>query len=803
MFFDTKGEKLYLSVFEAVRMAYHRTNPSPCEPWLEGEMRIEHAAPAVRGDMAKAEKRGDAVLFSRALSVGDVKAELFAYAVPHCDGERLVSLTVRAETLSDPDTLPEEERRFLRGYGFLLLSLTGEEGSAELFLEIKSIPFDKTVVLNEKPDRASVRRFFGRVTEALRADAAREIERVVLRLPTLLSVPFPYGEARGGQKDMMGAVYAAAKHGETLFAVAPTGTGKTMATLFPAVRALGARLADKVFYLTPKNTSALAAAEAAELLRGKGAALRAVHIGAKERLCRGRREKGTCYGCEKRRGMKKREQEAILALLSADKAAITEEDIVSAAVTYGICPHELALDYSLYADLIIGDYNYLFDNGAYLRRYFDHGGEYLFLIDEAHNLPERAREMYSGELTHETLKSLISLFSPSARLKEIAERLETVFLKTVDGMLKDELREDENGTPVGFFSTSALPSALVGALSKCTDIFLREVRPRGGKEDESTRLLRQTVYELAYLLKKLEAYDEHFVTYALREGDARSLRFYCVDPSTLVSEKLDRGRAAVFFSATLSPADYYRSVLCGKRSTAKIEVPSPFDVGAVCTAVVEHVSVRASAREDTLPEIAKIIISAMRPRRGNYMVFCPSFAYLERVAQAFAKLSPKTPIAVQKRGMSQREREAFLDHFKADRQGYFVGFAVTGGIYSESVDLVGKRLIGTVIIGMGLPQVSAEREVIASYYQDLSDEGKEYAYLYPALNRIMQAAGRVIRTEEDRGVIVLIDDRFRDPICRKIFPPTWKHLKYIGDRNTLTSHIAKFWETVDNEKNDN
>lgn len=798
MFFDSREEKLCLSVFEAVKMAYRRVRTSNVEPWDSEQMRVEHAFSARAGIDLKQED-GDALLFSRFFSLGDIKTELSAYAVPKYEENKLLSLTFRVHTLCSPEEMAEEDLRFLRGYGFTVLSLTGEEGNVELVWEIKSIPFDKTVTLREKPERTAVRRFFGRVSEALRADAEREIERVVFRLPTFLSVPFPYGEARGGQKTMIGAVYQAAKHGQTLFAVAPTGTGKTMATLFPALRALGRQYAQKVFYFTPKNTSARAAMEACELLRAHGAKIRAVHIGAKERLCKGRREKETCYGCEKMRGMKKREAEAVEALLCADKAAITEEDIMSAAANYGICPHELALDYSQYADVIIGDYNYLFDNGAYLRRYFEMGGDYLFLIDEAHNLPDRAREMYSGSLTYETLATLRSLVSDSARLTEIVEKVEKVYLKTVDAMLKDELREDENGAPVGFYATSRMPLAVVHALEECTKTLLKEVRPRGGAEDERTRLLRKTVYELSSLLAKLDAYDERFVTYALREGDARSLRFYCVDPSSLISARLDKGRGAVFFSATLSPTEYYRTVLCGKRNTLKLEVPSPFDIGAVCTAVVEHISVRAAAREDTLPELVKTVIAAMRPKRGNYLVFCPSFAYLERVAETFAKLSPKTPIAVQKRQMSPKEREAFLDSFRAEREGYFVGFAVTGGIYSESVDLVGKRLIGTVIIGMGLPQVSAEREVVSSYYQDVSEEGKEYAYLYPALNRIMQAAGRVIRTEEDRGVIVLIDDRFRDPICKKIFPPTWKHLKYVSDRSALTSHIAKFWESVDAE----
>jgi Rad3-related DNA helicase len=215
---------------------------------------------------------------------------------------------------------------------------------------------------------------------------------------------------------------------------------------------------------------------------------------------------------------------------------------------------------------------------------------------------------------------------------------------------------------------------------------------------------------------------------------------------------------------------------------------------------MDKISVRAAAREETLSEIAKVIVTAMKPRKGNYMVFCPSYDYMEAVAKAFHTLTPKTPMAVQRKGMTTEEREAFLKNFTEEGKGYFVGFAVSGGIFSEGIDLAGRRLIGTVVVGVGLPGISAERELISSYYGDLYGEGKEYAYLYPGLNRILQAAGRVIRREEDRGIAVLIDDRLRDEACRRAFPSMWKGLKYVGDRPSLTALLTRFWQTVDEQE---
>ena len=798
MYFKRKERVLDVSVEEAVRIAYMHYG----ESIGDGDTNAFSLFPTVdEGALSKgvpAVPEG-ARLLSGSFPFEDVTLQLFGCAVPTVDESgSLTELTLTLETNENPEHLSAATLKYLRGVGFVLAFLAESSGTLSLRFDIRSLPYGKTVSRVEQPRAQELSRFFARVLDALREDASFEIDRVTRRLPSFLSVPFPYGEVRGGQRDMMSAVRSAAKHGETLFAIAPTGTGKTMAVLFPALRALGAGEINKVFYLTPKNTSAIAALEAVTLLSSHGAAVRAVHLGAKERLCAKRRESGSCRACTVGCS-KKREYEACRALLSENRAAVGEADILRTAAVYGVCPHELSLAYSVYADIVVCDYNYLFDPRVSLERYFNRGGEYLFLVDEAHNLPDRAREMYSAGIDSTLFDTLAALFADSARLKEIALRLKDAFHKTVDAMLSGELRTDENGAPVGFAHTSSLPSRLIGALRTGVDVYLKEIRKKKGEESEADKLLRESVYTLKALSDKADFFDEHFLSYALREGEKRTLRLFCADPSLLIGECLDKGRAAVFFSATLSPLDYYRSVLCGRRSAAKIEVPSPFDSGALCVGVIDSVSVRATAREDTLPEIAKLIVASMRARRGNYMVFCPSFSYLERVAEAFRKLTPKTPIAVQKRHMSPSEREAFLNSFSAENKGYFVGFCVTGGIYAEGVDLVGERLIGTIIIGMGLPQVSAEREMIAAYYEDTTEEGRGYAYFYPALNRIMQAAGRVIRTENDRGIAVLIDDRLKDPVCRKIFPESWRHLKYLPDRTALGEYIARFWESTDGD----
>ncbi len=693
----------------------------------------------------------------------------------------------------------KEAMRLLRALGFVLCYAFAERG--RLGFSFRLLDEEGTEeMLCETPAPEALERFFAKLLTALVTDAAYEMERVTDRLPTFLSVPFPYKDAREGQKDMMSAVYAAVKQGEELFAVAPTGTGKTMAVLFPALRAMGNGHTKKLFYLTSKNTSARAACDAAELLYEKGMHLRALHLVAKERMCASRMERGECGACHRRAAAQKTLSSALRALLDRRLAVVDEKTLAETARAHDTCPYRLAVAYSKYADLVIGDYNYLFDPNATPRGLFPRDGECFFLVDEAHNLPDRAREIYSGTLDTAFFENALTLFSDDSERKSVLLRLYRGFGKTVDHLLRDEVRVAEDGKSYGFARSANFPTAFHELLEAGVSLLNQR---RIGMMEPFSKEKRGVLLTLSGFLSRLDAYDSRFLTYAQRTDDERLLCFFCIDPSERLGERLSLGSGDVFFSATLSPLDYYRSLIAGDRRSVKIEVPSPFESGALCVGIMDKVSVRATAREDTLPEIARIIITAMKPRRGNYMVFCPSYDYMEDVARAFHTLTPKTPMAVQKRGMTTSEREAFLSNFKEEGEGYFVGFCVSGGIFSEGVDLVGRRLIGTVVVGVGLPGVSAERELIASYYGDLYGEGKEYAYLYPGLNRILQAAGRVIRREDDRGVAVLIDDRLRDEACRRVFPASWRSLKYAGDRAALTALITRFWAGVDAENKEN
>ncbi|MBE6656033.1 MAG: ATP-dependent DNA helicase [Ruminococcaceae bacterium] len=781
MKFDAKEKILRLTAEELVSLASARLGH-------DAPFGFPEALPALPLD-------GENTMTTAAFAIPAFSAEVTARAhLRDADGGTVLSRRFR---LSARDAEgKKEETRLLRALGFVLCYAFSDRGKVSFCFYLED---EKGTVtqLCEAPDTLSLEKFFARLLTSLVQDASYEMERVTERLPSFLSVAFPYPDVREGQKDMMSAVYTAAKQGEMLFAMAPTGTGKTMAALFPALRAMGQGHIRKLFYLTPKNTSARAACEAVSLLTAKGMKLRALHLVAKERMCAEREARGECGSCHRRASASKNLTAALSELVEKRLPVVGERELSFTAVKHGTCPYRLAVAYGKYADLVIGDYNYLFDPNASPTGLFPTDRESFFLVDEAHNLPDRARETYSGTLDTAFFEGAISVFEDDAERKTVLTRLCRGFVKTVDHLLRDDLREREDGHLYGFARAANFPSAYAE--------LLREGRVALEKQRISplvphAKEKRSVILSLCGFLERLEAYDSRFLTYAQRQDDARLLRFFCIDPSERIGERLSLGKGAVFFSATLSPIDYYRSLIAGNRKSVKIEVPSPFENGALCVGIMDKISVRASAREDTLPEIARVIVTAMKPRRGNYMVFCPSYDYMEAVAEAFHALTPKTPMAVQKRSMTTAEREAFLANFAEDGKGYFVGFCVSGGIFSEGVDLVGGRLIGTVVIGVGLPGISAERELISSYYGDLYGEGKEYAYLYPGLNRILQAAGRVIRREDDRGIAVLIDDRLRDEACRRVFPPTWRGLKYVGDRPSLTALLTHFWQEVDSQE---
>lgn len=622
-------------------------------------------------------------------------------------------------------------------------------------------------------------------------------------LPALASLTFPYTEMRGGQEDMIRAIHRAIKRRERLFLQAPTGLGKTMSSLYPAVRACGEGLADRVFYLTAKASTRKEAFGAVRRLVQHGAPLRAVVLTAREQICPhfaamadGRALSSHCNGveCEYAAGYYDRAGDAVYELLTSGRG-YDRRRILEVAQKYKVCPYELSLDVSEYCDVIIADYNYAFDPMVYLRRYFSPGapceGKNIFLVDEAHNLADRARDMYSVTLSRRAFEKLYA--KVDRRDKVLNEALETVILamRSMRKLCRDNLTTDEEGNECGFCLSRSPLTAFGEKLhwfSDQCDAWLR----RHGEED-----IAQSVRDLCYTLHEyttiMDHYDEHYVTYVELGGGDTRVNLLCLDPSGELNILLNRAVSASLFSATLTPLSYFADVLGGGDSPRTMALPSPYDRDNFGLFLVDGVSTRYSQRRESVRHIAACIGSAVSGKKGNYIVYFPSYSYLENVLLHFRALYPKVTTIIQKKGMRAAEREAFLDAFVADEEVLRVGFCVLGGSFSEGVDLPGSRLIGSIIVGVGLPGLSGERNILQEYYQNKSEMGYQYAYLYPGMNRVLQAAGRVIRTEEDRGIVVLIDDRYATPEYRRLFPSHWMYAKTATNAKKLAEFVAEFW----------
>ena len=627
-------------------------------------------------------------------------------------------------------------------------------------------------------------------------DAGRaEIERVTVRIPSMKNVKFPYEAVRSGQSEFIRASYRTIAKGGELYATAPTGTGKTVSALFPAIRALGDGRCEKVFYLTPKTTTADAARECLDKFAKNGAKIRGVILIAKDRICmRG----GLCKENKKLCPTAKENQihEAAMALFREEITTVTAKDIQRIAEKYTVCPYELSLTYSELCDVVICDFNYLFDPQVYIRRFFTRGGSYAFLIDEAHNLCERAREMYSASITLDE----ISFTGPLGEFSELSSRakeLSQILKELLGRLLCDEIRSDENDKPTGLYHSRSLPNELYAIFEKLTEVAEDELTQSFRARDDEAQLRVSFIRDYLFKVKKFYnaicRFDEGFEFFAHLEGEKLTAKVFCLDTGGVIKERLALGKASVIFSGTLSPISYYRSVLGGDNSSSVLELDSPFSSEQLSVSVMHNITTRYSERAKSLPAICRVIAATLSAKRGNYMIFSSSFAYAEALYKAFSAKYPKIHSILQRPNMSAEEKSAFLNEFSESNRSYLAAFCVTGGIYSEGIDLTGDKLIGAVIVGIGIPALSYEREAISAYYDERLEMGVQYAYLYPGMNRVLQAAGRVIRTENDKGVIVLIDDRFDDPLYKKTVPSLWKGMEFIEDASELRERLDEFW----------
>lgn len=723
-------------------------------------------------------------------------------------GEILVEggtrVTLICETKGNPKKPTREELAEARGeiyvLAYMLKCAAGLKSvsARTVFISSGSGDFNET---REEIAENKLDAFFERCKKILEIYARPEIDRVKTRLPSLKALKFPFKTLREGQNEFIKAVYKTISRCSRLYASAPTGTGKTVSVLYPALLSLGRGKCDKVFYFTPKATTAIAVHDCLKLFEKQGAKCRAVSLYSKEKLCKSgllcRDDRALC-----KNSVCNNLSSALIALYDKNISVVKKEDINDVAREFSVCPHELALSYSELCDVVILDLNYLFDPKVYIRRYFTEGGNFAFLIDEAHNLPERSREMFSAEISEDELlapegEEILGAFSEA---KKLAPKLWAAVRGILFPYVKDEVRTNADGIEEGAVHLKEVPSKLFPVFEKSAKALADEIsiNLRANDEEKPARLkfLREYSSKISRFLDVMNRFDASYEMFIfLEEGKLRA-KLFCLDPGPRIAERLDMGTSACFFSGTLSPLHYYKSTLGGDGSSDTISVDSPFDNGQLAVAIMDSVSTRYSEREDTLLAVARVIAATVSAKRGNYMIFSPSFAYSEALYNAFSAKYPKIHSILQKKDMTGVEKAAFLEEFSKKDSSYLIGFCVMGGIYSEGVDLAGDSLIGAVVVGLGLPALSYEREAIAAYYQEKYEEGREFAYIYPGMNRVLQAGGRVIRREDDRGVIVLVDDRFDDPIYKKLIPKLWQKVKFIKDPKELREELDKFWLDV-------
>ncbi len=677
---------------------------------------------------------------------------------------------------------------------------------------------------------------------------------------------FPYTEMRDAQHEMIVECWRDLRAGKTLFAEAPTGIGKTIATLYPAVRCLGENRCDKIFYLTAKNATRREAFGALEKLVEAGTPVRGCVITARDSMCaceaarvgqrEGRRISAYCnpVNCPYAKGYYDRVESVIEGMLASEKKVFSGKDIQSAAEAGRVCPYELSLDLSERCEVIICDYNYVFSPAVSLRRYFSdgipgtEGHRYIFLVDEAHNLPDRARDMYGASISLADLRelqdilhaweeqSLTSVFpeedynvgnlSESDDHMASADRTPRVTATSLDDLLgalarmsrlcSDNMAAGGDGIRRGVALDRHCPVELleaVHALSSLCDRWLRR---------NLTHPLYATVDTLAASLRAFRSagdyYDRHYATFVetdepaggdadlasavLEAGDVR-VRLVCLDPADILRPILHKAVARVLFSATLTPAEYFADILGGDRSAVTVSFDSPFDPAHLCVAVCDQINTRYENRDESYRRIVSYLSAVVSAKRGNYIIYFPSYAYLDAVYKIFHKKYPGVKTAVQTPGMTYAQREAFIDSFKPDAEELFVGFCVLSGSFSEGVDLPGRCLIGAVIVGVGIPALSNERNIMREYYDERSvsaaddhessRRGYDYAYTYPGMNHVLQAAGRVIRRDDDRGVVVLLDDRYVAEPYLHLYPDHWMNISAVRDAPSLYEYLTQFW----------
>jgi len=589
-----------------------------------------------------------------------------------------------------------------------------------------------------------------------------------LRDATLKDLPFPYPTYRPGQRELAAQVYTAVRLQKRLFATLPTGTGKSAATLYPTLKALGEGKTRRVFYLTARGTAQQAAVDALKIMRETGLRLRSVVLTAKEKCCPMTHKRCHPDHCPRAKGYFDRERAGLKALLSLDDWTV--QNISDVADAHTLCPFELSLSLCEIADVVVCDYNYVFDPAVHLQRIFDRGQRATLLIDEAHNLPARVRGMLGAQLSSGRLSLTRREAGKIYGRKSAVYKAFSTIIHLLRALPAQQL-------------PSALREQIVSLLDVISPLF---------SQPQSAFLL-EPFRDLLSMLAALDRYSaapDLYLPLVSEASKEKTLQLLALDIGSHIKTVTRRMTGCVFFSATLMPLSAMKALLGGEEEDAVFALPSPFPPDNLLV-LQRSIDTRYARREETAQEVAACILSLYDGKTGSYIAFFPSFAYLSLVAEKLLALRSELPLNVQERNMSEDERSAFLDKIR-QADGPLLSLCVLGGVFSEGVDLPGLQLIGAVIVGVGLPQVNDETEALRRYYQSTLQDGFAYAYRYPGMHKVLQAAGRVIRSAEDRGAVLLLDQRYCESPYAQLLP-THYQVQHVTSAAEIRASTEDFW----------
>ena len=612
-------------------------------------------------------------------------------------------------------------------------------------------------------------------------------EHKMKRNASLREMKFPFDEYRSGQRALSAKVYRCIRDGKRLFAEAPTGIGKTVSTLFPSLKAVGEGEGDKIFYLSAKNSGAIAAEDCLKLFSERGAVVKYCSLTSKEKICP--RDRNCLPSeCEYSKGHYDRVNDAIYDLVS-NHNEINRSLIDEYAEKYKVCPFEFQLDVSMFCDTVIGDYNYAFDPRAKLQRYFSDGGDYISLVDEAHNLVDRAREMYSASLSLLFLRKFSRHFKGIRKLQGRLTKCVNVLKKYRQALEISE--KTQKKVVVGEKDVEPFRSFC--------DAYRKFLTEDGYEEVKKNTL--ELFFEISFFVEIFDietVFQEDYIDFCENADADTIIKLYCADPSNQIKLACSKMRSTTFFSATMTPSEYYIKMLgADEQEDEIISVPSPFPPENLLLCVYKNISTRFKDRENSIDAVVEIIHNACSQKTGNYFVFFPSYGYMMNVYDAFTEAYPEIVTMLQESGMTKEERDEYLSKFINNPKETMIAFALCGGIFSEGVDLTGDRLSGAVIVGTGLSAVCFERDMLKEHFDKTIGEGLgyNYAYTYTGLNRVYQAGGRVIRTKDDRGFVILVDDRYSKISHRRTFPTAWKHdVKMLLTPEKVGENVKEFWD---------